>query len=412
MERKVNAGYGAVFGTYWMIYGAISSFASVFMLAKDYTNSQIGITLAVANVLAVILQPLIADVVDRSKRLDVIGITEILTLILMVVTVGMFTFKGGTLALCVVFILAIGFHTVLQPLFNAMVFYLERGGIAVNFGIARSVGSLCYSIFVAVLGSLVKYFGEGVIPVSTELVCLFLLLSLVFTGRNFHRAAKARAANMDSCQEGDDLCSDSKSSDDSDTITLMMFIKRNKMFCLINVGVLGVFFSNAILNNYMAQIVDSVGGNTEDMGRILAVMAFLEIPTMFFFKQLKNRFSCQLLLKVASVGFLVKILICWLSTSVLMLYVGQIFQLVGFALFLPGMVYFTDEMMSHGEAVKGQALYTTMITVTTIFASLLGGRILDVAGAKSLMLVSTIATALGAALIILTIDRVKSSKLM
>ncbi|MDO4518574.1 MAG: MFS transporter, partial [Bacillota bacterium] len=84
MERKVNAGYGAVFGAYWMIYGAISSFASVFMLAKDYTNSQIGITLAVANVLAVILQPLIADVVDRSKRLDVIGITEILTLILMV----------------------------------------------------------------------------------------------------------------------------------------------------------------------------------------------------------------------------------------------------------------------------------------------------------------------------------------
>ena len=69
MGKLLNGGYGAIFGSYWMIYAAISSFASVFMLAKGYTNSEIGVTLAVANVLAVVIQPLIADFVDRSKKL-------------------------------------------------------------------------------------------------------------------------------------------------------------------------------------------------------------------------------------------------------------------------------------------------------------------------------------------------------
>ena len=87
-----------------------------------------------------------------------------------------------------------------------------------------------------------------------------------------------------------------------------------------------------------------------------------------------------------------------------------VIQIVSFALFLPGMVYFTDEIMSRGEAVKGQALFTTMITLTTIFSSLLGGWILDVAGAKTLTLVATIATAAGAVLIIAVIDKVQSRR--
>lgn len=409
MGKLLNCGYGAIFGTYWMIYGVVSSFASVFMLAKGYTNSQIGITLAAANVLAVIMQPLIADFVDRSKKMGVIGTTEIMTACLMVFTVGMFAFKGGTVALCVVFVLLISFHTVLQPLFNSLAFRFEQTGVSVNYGIARAVGSLAYSVFVAVLGSLIDSMGVGVMPVMGELTCLALIVSLVFTGRCFNKGLKqVRAGNAGSDESGYDV--QIEEPDDEEDINLIQFIKRNRMFFVMNLGVLGLYFSNATLNNYMAQIVTNVGGTTVDMGRILAVMAFLEIPTLVFFKQLKDRFSCQLLLKVAAVGFTVKIAICWMATSVFMLYVAQFLQVVSFALFLPGMVYFSEEMMSRGEAVKGQALYTTMITITTIFATLFGGMILDAGGAKVLTGIATIATAAGAAVIILAVDRVKSNK--
>ena len=81
--------------------------------------------------------------------------------------------------------------------------------------------------------------------------------------------------------------------------------------------------------------------------------------------------------------------------------------MVSFALFLPAMVHFIDEIMSKGEAVKGQALFTTMVTVTTVISSLAGGAILDMSGAKMLTLVATLATAAGAAVIIATVDKVK-----
>ena len=128
---------------------------------------------------------------------------------------------------------------------------------------------------------------------------------------------------------------------------------------------------------------------------------------MVLFTRLKRRFSCQLLLKVAAAGFTVKIAMCWLAGSVAMLYAAQAFQLVSFALFLPGMVYFTGENMSPGEAVRGQALFTTMITVTTIFSSLLGGWILDVSGAKMLTFIATLATAAGAVIVFAVVDRIR-----
>ena len=409
MGKILNSGYGAIFGSYWVIYAVVSSFASVFMLAKGYTNSQIGVTLAAANVLAVVMQPLLADFVDRSKRFDVMGTTGFLTVCMMVFTVGMFTFKGGSLGLCVVFVLLIAFHTVLQPLFNSLAFRLEEAGVAINFGIARSVGSLAYSIFVAVFGTIVDHLGINVMPVASELACLMLIASLAFTAYYF-RKGKAQSDRGREAIYGKSLEENAKAAEEVEDINLIQFLKRTKMFFIMNLGVLGLFFSNAVLNNYMAQITTGVGGTTEDMGRILGVMAFLEIPTMVFFKQLRNRFSCQLLLKAAAIGFTVKIAICWLANSVLMLFIGQLFQPVSFALFLPGMVYFSDEMMSRGEAVKGQALFTTMITITTIFAALLGGMILDASGPKMLTFISTLATAAGAAVVILAVDKVKSNK--
>ncbi len=408
MGKILNSGYGAIFGTYWIIYAVVSSFASVFMLAKGYTNSQIGMTLAAANVLAVIMQPLIADFVDRSKRFDVMGTTGFLTACMMVFTVGMFTFKGGSLGLCVVFVLLIAFHTVLQPLFNSLAFRLEDAGVAINFGIARSVGSLAYSAFVAILGTLVDHLGINVVPIAGEIACLMLIASLVFTA-HFFKKGKAQSERGREAVYGTSN-DDAKAEEPEEEINLTQFIRRNKMFFIMNLGVLGLFFSNAVLNNYMAQICTGVGGTTEDMGRILGVMAFLEIPTMVIFKQLKNKFSCQLLLKAAAIGFTAKIAICWLANSVVMLFIGQLFQPVSFALFLPGMVYFSDEMMSRGEAVKGQALFTTMITITTIFAALLGGVLLDISGPKMLTFISTLATAAGAVVVILAVDRVKSNK--
>ncbi len=401
MKKLLNFEYACIQGTYWMLYGIFSSFASVFLLARGYSNAEIGVILAAANVAAVVLQPLAADLADRSAKVSLIGLTQGMTVMMMVMTIGLFAFQKKSLALAVIFVLLVAWHTILQPLINSLNFRLQECGVHINFGMARSLGSLTYSILMAILGTVVENHGTQVLPLTGEVIMVMLLLSLFLTRRQYK---KARRLNLEKGTVRE------KTEAEEEAIDLAGFVRRNRVFFIVNIGVIGLYFSNSILNNYMMQIVSGVGGDSGDMGRILSLMAFLEIPTMFCFDALRKRFSCQLMLKAAAVGFTVKIALCWLAESVAMIFAAQIFQLVSFALFLPAMVHFIDEIMSRGEAVKGQALFTMMTTVTTVFSSLAGGLLLDISGAKMLTLVSTLVTAAGAAVIILSVDRVKSSR--
>ena len=52
-----------------------------------------------------------------------------------------------------------------------------------------------------------------------------------------------------------------------------------------------------------------------------------------------------------------------------------------------------------------------MTTVGTIFATLLGGKILDISGATQLLLISSVITGVGAVMIICVVGRVKNKKI-
>ena len=67
---------------------------------------------------------------------------------------------------------------------------------------------------------------------------------------------------------------------------------------------------------------------------------------------------------------------------------------------------FINEIMDRGEAVRGQAVYTTAITIGGVFANILGGILLDASGPKLMLLISVILTAIGAAGIFLLIGKI------
>ena len=402
MNKLLNFEYATIHGTYWMIYASCASFASVFLLGNGYSNSEIGIIMAVANVLAVVMQPLTADLADRSKRFSIISITEIMTLMMMVFTAFMFILHGRTMALFVIYVLLLAWHTVLQPLFNSLNFKLQECGVHLNFGVCRSMGSLAYSILCLFLGDLVERCGIIVLPLTSEVMMVLLMISIAMTARQYHKVMKVNEKKLAEARA-------ELPAEETEEINLIDFVKRNKMFFVLQIGVLLVFIENQVLNNFMLQIVTNVGGTETDMGRIFSLMAFLEIPTLFCFDWINKKFSCGLLLKVASVGFTLKIGVVFLAQSVAMIFAAQFLQLVSFALFLPAMVHYIDEIMSKGEAVKGQALYTMMITVSSVLGSLFGGVILDFSGARMLTMLSTILAAIGTVIVIVMVDKVNAN---
>ncbi|MGN1413437.1 MAG: MFS transporter [Anaerovoracaceae bacterium] len=414
MKGLLNVEYGSIHAFYWMAYGALASFASVFLLGRGYTNTDIGMIFAVGSILAVFLQPVLADVADRSRKLSLIGVSQLVLAVIMVLTLGLFLLREKSMALAAVYVLILAGNAALQPLFNSLCFKLSESGIHINFGVCRSFGSLAYSILVMFLGTLAEEKGILVLPVTGEVVMILNLISLVLVAYHFRKACGSDEKNRDvgsaETAEERNLPEDKMEDKQDEEINLLQFARRNKMFFLMTIGVLGIYFGNGVLNNFMLQVITPLGGDSEDMGQIFSVMAFLEIPTMVLFEQINRRFSCQFLLKVASTAFVVKTAMIWLADSVTVVMLAQGLQLFSFALFLPAMVHFIDQTMHRGEAVKGQALYTAMITVASVICSLLGGVILDLYGAGRLMMISTLLTAAGAVIITLTIGKIHTKK--
>jgi PPP family 3-phenylpropionic acid transporter len=263
-----------------------------------------------------------------------------------------------------------------------------------------------FSIIVAVLGTLVEKKGEMSVPVCAEAACALLIALLFLTKYSFSKMK--RANDIEIAGHAGESAADTD--DDDERIDLRAFIRRNKYFFIMNLGISGLLFSNAILSNYMPQIAGGVGGTTEQTGRILSLMGLLEMPTMFFIGTIRKHFRSSTLIKIASVGFTGKIVVCWLAGSVGVLFAAQAFQLVAFALLMPAMVYYINEIMSPGEAVKGQSLFTMMFTFSTIIASFAGGWILDASGAKALTLAAAAVTAAGAAVVFMSIGKVEDHR--
>ena len=71
MEQKpaLTARYSAVQGTFWMGYCVCISFAAVYLQGIGYSNAQLGVVMAIGNLLGAVLGPELSDRSDRSETL-------------------------------------------------------------------------------------------------------------------------------------------------------------------------------------------------------------------------------------------------------------------------------------------------------------------------------------------------------
>jgi PPP family 3-phenylpropionic acid transporter len=395
MNKFLNITYGGVQGFYWMYFAVIISFASVFLLDRGYSNSQIGFILAFANILAILIQPILADIADRSKKLSLVSVLGVMGAALIVGTGSLYFMDSKSIILTFVFVLTGAIQISLQPLINSIAFHFSKAGSYINFGATRSVGSVFYAFISSILGFLVLRFGTKTIPLTGLVVVMLLMTALFLTDKLFKKNLTLHIPD----QSFDD-------SKEEVSITLLQFMKRNKLFVVLTFGIMLVFFQNAIINNFLIQILRNIGGDSSQMGRLFSFMALLEIPGLFFFSKLRTKFRSQTMLKISSIAFIGKVFFTYLAPSVGFVYLAFLFQLISFPLFLASAVHLADEVMEKGEAVKGQSLVTGMMTLSGVFASLLGGAILDIGGPSQLLLISTGLAVIGTFSIFMTVNRV------
>lgn len=93
--------------------------------------------------------------------------------------------------------------------------------------------------------------------------------------------------------------------------------------------------------------------------------------------------------------FFIKHLITFLASTISMIYLGQCFQIVAYALFIPASVYYVRENISKQDQLKGQALVTMSMTLAGIFSDLCGGFLIDLMSIKKVLLLATFISFMG-----------------
>lgn len=383
-EKTLALRYSLCQGSYWTAFCSTGSFASVFLLARSFNSGQIGALLACGNIIAAVLQPLIAQRADQGGRLGLKNLTLLLSLIGLASVVGLLI-PGSMAVIAGFFILTLSVGTVIQPLINSIgVYYMNRSG-RLNYGFARAMGSLIFAILSFVLGILVERYNENVVMVTSLIgyVLLFLVV-LSFDIKS--------PDNRNMGEKGGKNKSGYRS-----------FFKKYRQFSLMLVGVFFLFIFHFIANTYLLQIISAVGGTSREMGTAIAVAAVLELPAMIFFSYIVKKFGVERLLKIAGIFFFVKALLTCLASSVAGIYVAQVFQMLSFAIYYPASVYYGNQVMEEEDKVKGQALTTAAYTVGGIVGNFMGGYLIDWSGISAMLIFGAVSAGIGMLILLLTI---------
>ena len=59
--------YAFIQGLYWMNFAAIMGYSGFYLLGSGFSNTEIGIIIAIAGILSAVLQPVLASYADRPE---------------------------------------------------------------------------------------------------------------------------------------------------------------------------------------------------------------------------------------------------------------------------------------------------------------------------------------------------------
>jgi len=378
---KTTIKYSFINASYWMMFCAVYGFANFYMLQFGLISSQIGVILAVGNISAFFLQPLVASFADRTKKfsLNQIILAFLFVFLFVISVLGLLTTQKYIIGAMFAVLVAMLF--ILQPLINAISGCFESHNISINFGVARSMGSLFYAIASYGIGILINLFDPKIVLLTAA-----IFVGLLFFSTMFFKIPKTKLENELELASG-----------------FIRFFKDYPHFIGVAIGIACIFFFHTASNIYMFQILSQYGGTSADLGITLGLAAMLEVPTMFLFSKLNKHFHSATLFKISAFFFVLKSIILINADTVLLIQGQQIFQMFAFALFTPASVEYINQSVAPKDRVKGQALITTANTLGATLSTLIGGRMLTSYGVHSMLFVSSIVVSIGFLVLLLFI---------
>lgn len=385
----INIKYKALHGFYWMLYCLPTGYITVFLLAQEVSASVIGTITALSSILAAAGQLIVGNITDSCKRLSWKGILLIIGSIEAVILLLLILFQNNSPACTALFPAFLVLMYLQMPLINASIFYYTSRGLHLDFGSARGMGSVTYAFISFIAGQTIVRTGEiAVIYLSLIVLAGLIMITILMPSmENTKQSSTGELPTSHVHEKG------------KRHVGVFAFSRRYPRFMLVLLGSILIMAFHNISHTYMIQIMESVGGDSAAMGTAFSIEAIAELPVMFGFYKLIQRFSPDKLMVVSGLAFVLKSVAYLLASGVMTLYLAQILQMFSYAVFASASVYFANERMRPEDKVTGQSYMTATVSIGAVVGNFLGGQILTAAGVQGLLIGSVLLTAAGAAVI-------------
>lgn len=386
-SKNLTVFYAFIQGLYWMNFAAIMGYSGYYLLAKDFSNTEIGIIIAVAGIISAILQPVLASYADHPQSPSLKKLMQLLLLLQLIFGI-LLLFVQIPTVIGLLYGCSIALLQILTPFISALGMESINQGNNLNFGLARGMGSVAYAGLSYVLGIVTSWTGASAVPIFVMLITLSLtgvVALFPFTKVVASTAPKSQAA--------------------SNSSNPLVFFRKYKRFSLVLLGCIFIYVSHVLLNNFTYQIIESKGGGSAQMGTSTAIAAMCELPTLFLFSFIVRKIRCDILLRISGIFYAIKAIGSLLAPNVLTYYSVQTLQMLGWGLMTVVSVYYVNIIMEKEDVIKGQAYFTMTYTLGSVAAAFIGGALIDISGVNAMLIFSVISVVIGAVIVFLAAER-------
>ena len=377
--RRLDLHYTAMQIGYWAMFAAICAYLAALLGARGFSNSQIGLLIAIRCLAGIVCQPLLGGFADRHPEIPLKVIVSLSLALSLAASLVFLLWPMGMGGTAVILIILGGFEISAYPLMDAMAIQFINAGVPIRYSLGRGIGSMAYAVTCAGLGLQTQALGvESTLVTHAVLVAAVIALTITYPA---FRAAPAAA--------------DAPPAEKPHSVWYLL--KNNPPFALMLLAILLGITACLPMSNFLVNVVESRGGNSADLGVALFLMGGFELPTAFFFQRMLRRLGSGKLILISMAFTVLKAAALLLSFNLTTLFLAQPLQMLGYGLFTPASVYFVNESVPQADRVRGQ---TVMMVASNGMGGMLGSYISGLAldagaslpmGGANLMLLCCIA---------------------
>ena len=395
--------------TYFIAFCTIHAYAAVYLLDRGFTNTQIGILLAVSNIVSAILQPLVAALIDKQGFFTNRNVMMICAALIAVGSLLLLFADSVKAVVFIVFSFIYMVQFTYMPVMTALNFEYKRAGIDIFYGLARGLGSAGFAVTSAIIGRVIEMRGVRVLLYCNIVIMIVQFVIVWFFRLPDKRPEAAAITDTDNDPADGTYTENDLTADVPENSNIIQFFRKYPAFMILIIATVLLFFTHNMLNDYLIQIIRPLGGSESNMGVATFIAAMLELPTMAVITLISGKVSKRLLLIIAGISFTIKALIMMFAVNIPMAYLSQAMQMFAYAVFIPASAYYVSETISEHDQVKGQAFVTSSFTLAGVFSSLICGVILDRFGEGTMLVTGSIVSIIGTLTLIAAMIKDKHS---